>query len=75
MSFQDLNHIGNEPRTRFRFTSICGLNALCDHKPMDLDVYEAMAVSCFVVSTIGIIGNKIPIQIEIRFLTKNNDFD
>lgn len=48
-SFQDLNHIGNEPRTRFRFTSICGLNAFCDHKPMDLDVHEAMAVSSFIV--------------------------
>lgn len=67
MSFQDLNHIGNEPRTRFRFTSICGVNAFCDHKPMDLDVYEAMAVSSF---DDRYCRRKILIQFGIRFVTQ-----
>lgn len=43
MPFQDLNHIGNEPRTRFRFTSACGLNTLGDHGLMNLDTYKAIA--------------------------------
>lgn len=40
--FPDLNRIGNEPRTRFRFTSVYELNALCDHRSVNLHTYQAI---------------------------------